>query len=78
MSSGAELPVLLALGFVVLGPKRLQQMLGQIARVKAEIKKASREIEAPASADCHPERSSPTAPGAVCEVNTARNTAPSS
>jgi len=37
MGLGTELPLLLALGFVVLGPKRMQTMLGHVARAKAEL-----------------------------------------
>ena len=35
-----ELPLLLALGFVVLGPKRMQATLRHVARAKAELDKA--------------------------------------
>jgi Sec-independent protein translocase protein TatA len=45
MGLGTELPLLLALGFVVLGPKRMQAMLGHVARAKAELHKASRGIK---------------------------------
>jgi Sec-independent protein translocase protein TatA len=45
MGLGTELPLLLALGFVVLGPKRMQAMLGHVARAKAELHKASRAIK---------------------------------
>jgi len=45
MSFGTELPLLLALGFVVLGPKRMQTLLGHVARAKAELHKASRRIK---------------------------------
>jgi Sec-independent protein translocase protein TatA len=45
MSFGTELPLLLALGFVVLGPKRMQTMLGHVARAKTELHKASRGIK---------------------------------
>jgi len=45
MGFGTELPLLLGLGFVVLGPKRMHAMLGHIARVKAEFDKASRGIK---------------------------------
>jgi Sec-independent protein translocase protein TatA len=40
MGLGTELPLLLALGFVVLGPKRMQAMLGHVARAKTELHKA--------------------------------------
>ena len=48
MSFGTELPLLLALGFIVLGPKRMQTMLGHVARAKTELHKlhkASRGIK---------------------------------
>jgi Sec-independent protein translocase protein TatA len=40
MGFGMELPLLLALGFVVLGPKRMQATLRQVARAKVELDKA--------------------------------------
>ena len=45
MGLGTELPLLLAFGFVVLGPKRMQTLLGDVARAKAELHKASRGIK---------------------------------
>jgi Sec-independent protein translocase protein TatA len=41
MGLGTELPILLALGFVVLGPKRMQTMLDTWRGAKAELHKAS-------------------------------------
>jgi len=41
MGLGTELPLLLAFGFVVLGPKRMQTMLGHVARAEAELYKVS-------------------------------------
>ena len=41
MGLGAELSLLVAFGFVVLGRKRMQTMLGHVARVKAELYKMS-------------------------------------
>jgi Sec-independent protein translocase protein TatA len=43
---GAELLIGLALAFVVLGPKRMQSMLRQVGRAKAQFDKAGREIKA--------------------------------
>ena len=40
MGFGTELPLLLTLGFVVLGPKRMQATLRHVARAKAELDKA--------------------------------------
>ena len=45
MGLGTELPLLVAFGFVVLGPKRMHAMLGHVARAKAELHKASRGIK---------------------------------
>ncbi len=45
MGLGTELPLLVALGFLVLGPKRMRQVLGHIAKAKAEIAKSSRDIK---------------------------------
>lgn len=42
MGFGGELLVLLALGFVVLGPKQMHKMLGHVARAKVEFDKATR------------------------------------
>jgi Sec-independent protein translocase protein TatA len=42
MAFGSEVMLLLGAGFVVLGPKRMQTMLGQIGRAKAQFDKASR------------------------------------
>jgi Sec-independent protein translocase protein TatA len=40
----AEVLFLCALGYVVLGPKRMQTLLQRIARVKAEFDKTRRQI----------------------------------
>jgi len=45
MGLGTELPLLVALGFLVLGPKRMQEILSYIAKAKAEIAKSSRDIK---------------------------------
>lgn len=42
MGLGTEIPLLLGLGFVVLGPKRMHAMLGRVARAKAELDKMGR------------------------------------
>ncbi len=42
MAFGSEILLLLGAGFVVLGPKRMQAMIGQIGRAKAQFDKASR------------------------------------
>jgi len=43
---GTELLFVLVLGLVLLSPKRLHTMLGQVARAKAEFDKASRGFKA--------------------------------
>ena len=45
MGFGTEILFLLLLGLVVLGPKRLHAMLGQVARAKAELENAARGIK---------------------------------
>ena len=42
MAFGTELILLLGGGFVLLGPKRMQQTLGQIGQAKAQFDKAMR------------------------------------
>jgi Sec-independent protein translocase protein TatA len=42
MAFGTELILLLGTGFVVLGPKRMQKMLGQIGHAKAQFDQATR------------------------------------
>jgi Sec-independent protein translocase protein TatA len=42
---GSEMLLFSALGFVVLGPKRMNALLQHIARAKAELDKARREIK---------------------------------
>ena len=46
MSSGTELLFIVALGLVVLGPKRLHIVLADVTRAKAESDKASGGINA--------------------------------
>jgi Sec-independent protein translocase protein TatA len=42
---GTEILFILMLGLVVLGPKRLQAMLGHVVRAKAELENATRGIK---------------------------------
>jgi Sec-independent protein translocase protein TatA len=42
---GTEILFMLMLGLVVLGPKRLQAMLGHVVRAKAELENATRGIK---------------------------------
>jgi Sec-independent protein translocase protein TatA len=41
MALGSELVMIVGLGFVVLGPKRMHSVLGQVARMRSELEKAS-------------------------------------
>ena len=50
MSFGAELIFASGLGFVVLGPKRMQALLGQLARSRQQVRQLQRDIEAQLSA----------------------------
>lgn len=45
MGLGAEIPLVLGLGFVVLGPKRMHAILGRVARAKAEFDKMGRGLK---------------------------------
>jgi Sec-independent protein translocase protein TatA len=51
MGFGTELPLFLALGFVVLGPKRMHAMLGHVARAKAKFESARRGITSQVAAE---------------------------
>jgi Sec-independent protein translocase protein TatA len=53
MAFGSELVLMVGLGFVVLGPKRMHALLGQVARVRSEIEKASRGLKTQLSAELH-------------------------
>lgn len=45
MGFGTEILFLVVLGLVMLGPKRLQSVLAQVARAKDELAKASRDLK---------------------------------
>ncbi|PYX94183.1 MAG: hypothetical protein DMG61_14000 [Acidobacteria bacterium] len=51
MAFGTELPVLVMLGFVVLGPKRLHTVLRHVARAKAEFQNASGAVRSQLTAE---------------------------
>ena len=44
MIFGGEIFFAAGLGFVILGPKRMQDLLGRIARMKAELQRARRDF----------------------------------
>jgi Sec-independent protein translocase protein TatA len=48
---GSEILFVLALGLVVLGPKRLQTLLGQVARAKAQLEEAGRGVRSQLGAE---------------------------
>jgi Sec-independent protein translocase protein TatA len=48
---GTEILFVLIVGLVVLGPKRLHAMLGQVARAKAELENAARGIKSQLGAE---------------------------
>jgi Sec-independent protein translocase protein TatA len=56
MAFGSELIMMAGLGYVVLGPKRMHSLLGQLARIRSEVEKASREMKSQLAADLNPER----------------------
>lgn len=45
MSFGTDILLLIALGFVVLGPKRMHKMLHQAVRMKADFDRAARSVK---------------------------------
>ena len=51
MGFGAGLPLFVALGFLVFGPRRMHATLGQLARAKAEFDKASCGIKSQLAAE---------------------------
>lgn len=53
MAFGSELILMAGLGFVALGPKRMHSVLGQVARVRSEIEKASRGLKSQLTAELH-------------------------
>ena len=46
MAFGSEIVMMAGLGFLVLGPKRMQSLLGQVARLRSEVEKVSRGLRA--------------------------------
>lgn len=56
MGFGTEILFMLALGTLLLGPKRLHTLLGQVARAKAQFEKASRSFKSQLEAELHATR----------------------
>ena len=51
MGFGAGLPLFVVLGFLVLGPKRMHQVLRRVAKAKAAWERSSREIKSRLAAE---------------------------
>ena len=51
MGFGTELLLVILLGFLLLGPKQMQVMLGHVARAKAEFDKAARGFKSQLTAE---------------------------
>jgi Sec-independent protein translocase protein TatA len=48
---GAEILFILALGLLILGPKQLHTLLGQVARAKAQFEEATRGLKSQLAAE---------------------------
>lgn len=51
MGFGTEILFMIALGVLVLGPKRLHAVLGNVARAKAQFEKVSRNLKSQLEAE---------------------------
>lgn len=73
MAFGSELVMMAGLGFVVLGPKRMHSLLGQVAHIRSEIERASRGLRNQLSEELHPTNSrtseEETAEQVVCDAS---------
>jgi Sec-independent protein translocase protein TatA len=54
MGFGIEMIFLLLLGFLVLGPKQLRALLGNVAKAKAQFEEASRGIKSQLASEFTP------------------------
>jgi len=59
MGFGSGLLLLVFFGFLVLGPKRMQEVLLQLAKMKSEFERSSREVKARITAGMESEASRP-------------------
>ena len=57
MGFGTEALLLVVVGFLVLGPKRMQEVVRQVARVKAKLEQSTREITSGLAAEIEGETS---------------------
>lgn len=51
MGFGAEILIVLLLGFLILGPKQMHAMLDHVARAKAQLENATRGIKSQLAAE---------------------------
>ena len=56
MGFGTEILFIVVLGFLFVGPKRLPTILGQIARAKAQLENATRNLESELEVKLEPKR----------------------
>ena len=56
MGFGTELLFIVMLGFLFVGPKRLPTILGQIARARAQLEGAARNLEGELEVELEPQR----------------------
>jgi Sec-independent protein translocase protein TatA len=75
MAVGSELVLLVGLGFVVLGPKRMHSLLGKVARVRSELEKASRGLKTQLATELHESGSTETVDETTSAATTCRKPA---
>jgi len=51
MGFGTGLVLFVAVGFLILGPKRMQEILRQVAKARAELQRSSRQIRSHLTAE---------------------------
>jgi Sec-independent protein translocase protein TatA len=51
MGFGTEVLLLVAIGFLVLGPRRMHEVVRQVASLKAKLQQSTREITSSLAAD---------------------------
>ena len=56
MGFGTELLFIVMLGFLFVGPKRLPTILGHMARAKAQLESAARNLEVELEVELEPQR----------------------
>jgi Sec-independent protein translocase protein TatA len=56
MGFGTEVLLLIVIGFLVLGPKRMQEVVRQVASLKAKLQQSTREITSSLAAEIEAEK----------------------